>query len=649
MTLSLSPSLEWLEADERGGFASGTTSLERTRRYHALLLSATNPPGGRMVLVSGMEAWLSTPQGEFPLTSQRYLPDTLSPHGAARIASFDCEPWPRWLYQLENGIRIEHSLLVPRGTESTVLRWKLLKRQSGVRLRVRPLLSCRDFHSLDRERADVNAEPRVSLRHVRWQPNPGAPAVDSWADATYRHEPVWYRNFFYTKERERGLDSVDDLFSPGILEWDLSGGEAVWVLSAGGAAAESHPAAEDPAAWAKKQTLVELRRRQSFPTRLHRAADSYIVPRAGGSTIVAGYPWFGDWGRDTFIALRGLCFATGRMGEAREILVQWAGLVSEGMLPNRFSDAGETPEYNSVDASLWFVIVAGEYLEAMKRLRKRIAAADRKRISEAVQAILEGYSRGTRYGIRMDGDGLLAAGAPGVQLTWMDAKVDDWVVTPRIGKPVEVQALWIHALQVGMGFQKSWSVAFHKARAAFVERFWNEDRGMLFDVVDVDHEPGRCDPAFRPNQLFAVGGLALTLVDAAKARQVVDLCEKHLWTPIGPRSLAPGEAGYSGQMLGDRRARDGAYHNGTVWPWLAGAFVESWFKAHGATNEALREARTRFLDPLLGSLDTAGLGHITEVADGDAPHAARGCPFQAWSVGEALRLDLEVLAEPKNQ
>jgi predicted glycogen debranching enzyme len=349
-------------------------------------------------------------------------------------------------------------------------------------------------------------------------------------------------------------------------------------------------------------------------------------------------PWFTDWGRDTFISLRGLCLAGGRLDDARAILLQWAGTVSEGMLPNRFTDEADQPEFNAVDASLWFVIAAGEFLDAMKAARRRVPPAEVKKLQRAVDAILAGYAAGTRYGIRLDSDCLLAAGVPGVQLTWMDAKAGDWVVTPRIGKPVEVQALWLNALHTAARFTDRWAEPLARGRDSFRSRFWNQSGGCLYDVVDVNHERGTADAAFRPNQLFAVGGLPMALVEGERAKLVVDAVATRLWTPMGPRTLDPAAHEYAPRYVGDRLARDGAYHQGTAWPWLAGPFVEAWVRSRGNTAAARREARAKFLKPLLESMVHAGLGHITEVADAEPPHIPRGCPFQAWSVAEALRL-----------
>jgi predicted glycogen debranching enzyme len=389
----------------------------------------------------------------------------------------------------------------------------------------------------------------------------------------------------------------------------------------------------------------ELARREAFASPLHRAADAYLVKRGTGRSLIAGYPWFGDWGRDTFIALRGLCIATGRLEEARDILLEWAGAVSEGMLPNRFPDRGETPEFNSVDASLWYIIAVHDYIRAAESERPASFIADchTQKLRTAVEQILTGYSRGTRFGIRADSDGLLACGQPGVQLTWMDAKIGDWVVTPRSGKPVEIQALWINSLWIGLRSAPHWEPLLEKARNSFNERFWNESTGGLFDVVDCDHRPGVNDATLRPNQIFAVGGLPLALLEGRRARRVVETVQQKLLTPLGLRSLAPSEPGYAPHYEGGVWQRDSSYHQGTVWPWLIGPFVEAWIRTMGNIPEAKAEARSRFLAPLDEHLDTAGLGHVSEIADAEPPYTPRGCPFQAWSLAELLRLEQTVL------
>jgi predicted glycogen debranching enzyme len=360
--------------------------------------------------------------------------------------------------------------------------------------------------------------------------------------------------------------------------------------------------------------------------------------------MIAGYPWFGDWGRDTFIALRGLLLATGRVTEALEVLTAWAGVVSQGMLPNFFPDGAVAPEFNSVDASLWYVVAVAEALEAGGA---EVPGAQRRRLVDAVEAILDGYARGTRYGIRCDADGLLLVGVRGQQLTWMDARVDGNEITPRIGKPVEVQALWLNALATAAGLGTAsgsrWKETLERGRACFEPRFWNEERGCLYDVVDVDHRPGAVDATLRPNQILAVGGLPFPLLTAERARSVVAVVERELVTPLGLRSLARSEPGYAPRYAGGVAERDGAYHQGTVWPWLIGPFVEAFVRAHGG-GDAMGTARARFVAPLLAHLHDAGIGHVSEVAGGDVPHAPGGCPFQAWSLGELLRIERVVLS-----
>jgi predicted glycogen debranching enzyme len=652
---------EWLEADGLGGFASGTVGGERTRRYHALLLAAVTPPTGRMVLVSGLEAWVKTPRGRFAISSQRYQPGTVFPDGAERVESFSIDPWPRWVFRLGDDSCVEQQLFAVHGSPTVALRWRLVSPHVGtVPLAVRPLLSGRDYHHLHHENPVFRFDATASGEHVAWQPYPGVPRVTSLANASYSHDPEWYRNFMYLQERERGLDSSEDLASPGLFRWDLAQGDAVWILSAD-PRMPTNPALSAVEQFAALEQ-AERQRRSRFTAPLDAAADSYLVEGRHGKTIVAGYPWFTDWGRDTFVAMRGLTLALGRLDDARQILLTWSGTVSEGMLPNRFPDKGDAAEYNSVDASLWFIIAVGEFLDACRRHQYPLDTADQTRLESAVAAILSGYTQGTRYGIRVDADGLLACGGPGTQLTWMDARVGDRVVTSRVGKPVEIQALWLNALAIAqslaipgsaptpqVGFQQStagpWQEAFERGLASFRLRFWNEARGMLYDVVDVDHRPGTADGTTRPNQILAVGGLPLMLIDAERARSVVDAVERYLWTPLGLRTLAPGEAGYAPHYRGGPRERDAAYHQGTVWPWLAGPFVEAWLRVAGNTPQARQEARGRFLGPLKEQLARAGLGHLGELADAEPPYTPRGCPFQAWSLGELIRVDRWVLAD----
>jgi predicted glycogen debranching enzyme len=634
---------EWLEADGLGGFASGTVGGQRTRRYHALLLTATTPPTGRMVLANGIEVWVEIAGERCGLSTQKYLPDICYPDGRQRITAFTHRPWPTWSFRLDDGSTVEQEIFVDRDACETVLRWRRRGGEGPARLLVRPLLSGRDYHALHRENPIFDFHGNAHGGNVAWRPYPNLPAIAALSNGRYRAAPEWYRNFTYDAEEARGLDHVEDLASPGEFAWDFGAEDRVLVLRAGDGLSVR------AARHAARLTAAERARREAAPSPLALAAESYLVDRGRGGTLLAGFPWFSDWGRDTFIAMRGLVLATGRLEDVEKILIAWAGAVSEGMLPNRFTDSGEQAEFNAVDASLWYVVAVHDFLAAANATGRPVAPATLADLRAAVEAIIEGYLRGTRYGIGVDHDGLVKAGVPGVQLTWMDAKVGDRVVTPRIGKPVEVQALWLNALTIAGVWTDRWAALAEQGRAAFLARFPNPATGGLYDVVDVDHEPGRVDGSVRPNQVLAVGGLPHALLDGKAARAVVDLVESKLLTPVGLRTLSPDDPQYKPHFRGGVAERDSAYHQGTVWPWLIGPFIEAWLRVRGSTEDARAEARSRFLPPLHAHFETAGLGHVSEVADGDLPHTPGGCPFQAWSLGELIRAERLLAAVPARQ
>jgi len=632
----IDPESEWLESDSLGGFASGTVGGIRTRRYHAVLLSATTPPTGRVVLVNGFEAWIEGRAGSFPISSQRYAPDVRYPDGFSYIVGFTATPWPCWTFRDRLGTEITQEIVVHRDTCETVLRWR--RRSDGAAgMRLRLLLSVRDYHALHRENPAFNMQATIRDGNVSWRPYPDQPAITALTNGEYTQAPDWYRNFMYIREYERGLDFVEDLASPGTFLWDLSCDDAVMILRAGdGLGVRAAPYA------AMLIGSEQARRAAAGPRGI--AAEAYLVDRARGRTVIAGFPWFTDWGRDTFIAMRGLMLATGHLAEAEAILLAWSGTVSEGMLPNRFLDTGTLPEYNAVDASLWFIVLAYEYLVAAEENGRTVPAESRRRLHDAVEAILQGYAAGTRFAIAADSDGLLRAGVPGVQLTWMDAKIDDRPVTPRIGKPVEIQALWINALRVGSSWSPRWAELARRAIASFLARYPNPGTG-LYDVVDVDSMPGEVDEKLRPNQILAVGGLPYALLEGGAARNVVDLVESKLLTPLGLRTLSPDDPEYVPEYRGGPAQRDRAYHQGTAWPWLMGPFVDAWLSVRGRSMQAKSEARRRFLAPLQAHLATSGIGHVSELADGAPPHEPGGCPFQAWSLGELIRIE-RMLAPP---
>ena len=399
----IDPNAEWLEADGLGGFASGTASGIRTRRYHALLLTATTPPAGRIVLANGFDAWVETPRGTFAISSQRYSPDVVHPDGVSRIESFEYEPWPHWLYRIDDNLVIEQEVFVPKGESAVFMSWRVVAgiddagqpgsptpATADIKLRVRLFLSGRDFHSTHHENSSFKFDAEQNGGRVTFRSYDAVPAVIGYSNGQYTHDPTWYRNFLYSEELARGLDAAEDLASPGLFEFSLSEKPAVLMLAAEGHAITDVESIE---AHHARVRSTEHARRQHFSNPLERAADAYLVNRGKGKTLIAGYPWFGDWGRDTFIALRGLCIATGHLKEARDILLQWAGTVSEGMLPNRFPDQGEQPEFNSVDASLWYIIAVNDYLLAAKKQPTLTDDCHTKKLSAAVEAILAGYSR----------------------------------------------------------------------------------------------------------------------------------------------------------------------------------------------------------------------------------------------------------------
>ncbi len=517
--LDFDPDAEWLEADGQGGFASGTAGLVRTRRYHALLLAADPSPSRRFVLVNGIEAWVETPAGRFALSSQAYAPDTVFPDGRWRIAGFTALPWPCWTFAGPDGTRITQELFVARGPAETVLRWQA---DRPVRLTVRPLLSGRDYHALHHENPAFDATTRHESDALLWQPYPGVPATTARGNFAWTDGPDWYRGFTYAAEAARGLDDGEDLLSPGAFTWEGSG-PAVLVLRAGSAGT---------AGVAELEAAERTRRAR---TRRDVAANAYLAVRGDGQTVLAGFPWFTDWGRDTFIALRGLLIARGRLAEAAGILLAWAGHVSEGMLPNRFPDGDGPPEYNSADASLWFIVAVHELMEA------GAPAAAAARLQAAALAILEGYAGGARYGIAADPkDGLLRAGVPGMQLTWMDAKTGGHVVTPRIGKPVELQALWVNALAIAGRWPggSRWVGAALRARDSVTALFPDRDTGGLIDVLDADGVPGARDRRVRPNQVLAAGGLPIPVLTPRQVAGVAALAERDV-KGLYKKALAP--------------------------------------------------------------------------------------------------------------
>jgi predicted glycogen debranching enzyme len=621
---------EWLETNGLGGYACGTVSAANTRRYHSYLTAAMRPPLGRMTLVSKLEETVIVGDAEYELSSNQY-PDTAHPQGFRYLESFRLDPFPIWTYNL-GGVRLEKKLFMAHGSNTTVCQWKLLGRRKGATLKVRPLLAFVDYHHLQHENGAYFETDREQRELIRVSANGldvffGSNAV-SVAETGY-----WYKNFDLAIERERGFDFREDLFQPFELTFDISR-PAVLIMSTDSVSADAAPNFEKAETKRRKQLMKTAAAKSDLESQLVLAADQFIVKRGEGHTVIAGYPWFTDWGRDTMIALPGLTLATNRSEIARDILLEFSKHVSQGMLPNRFADADGEAEYNTVDATLWYFEAVRAYLE-----KTRDHEFVRDHLYHVLDDIVTWHVRGTRYGIQIDErDGLLSAGEEGVQLTWMDAKVGDLVITPRTGKAVEIQALWYNALRImedlarRFGYEEDSELFARRAslcQESFGEKFWNAAENCLFDVVSDDHVDG----SIRPNQIFAAS-MHFPLIDGEKARAVVDKCEAELLTPYGLRSLSPKDPRYVPVYSGPPFERDSAYHQGTVWAWLIGGFIDAYRRVYPDRPDKIDSFSAGFRS----HFSEAGFGQISEIFDGELPHTPRGCFAQAWSLSELLRV-----------
>jgi predicted glycogen debranching enzyme len=606
-----------------------------TRRYHGLLVAATKPPVGRMVLLSKIEETLVLDGRRLELSCNRY-PSVVHPRGYVYLKQFRQDPFPVFVYEVE-GLELEKSVFMVHGENTTVIQYELRGASLGAcRLELRPLVAFRDYHSTTHENGAIHPSFQTEPGRITYSAYEGCPDLClAHTAGEVRPAGEWYRNFEYTVERERGLDYREDLFNPLVLTLDLKrNSHPAVVASTSPQTAEMAGALRSAEIARRREVARPAAGDDAFARLLVQAADQFVVRRGRGRTVIAGYHWFTDWGRDTMIALPGLALATGRYDDARGILLAFAESVDRGMLPNRFPDAGESPEYNTVDATLWF-------FEAVRALAAHTKDDGllRDTLLPVLTEIVGWHERGTRYGIRMDTDGLLLAGAPGIQLTWMDAKVSDWVVTPRCGKPVEIQALWYNALRImqDLSGDEHYKELADRARESFNRLFWNDTADCLYDVVDGDQRDG----SIRPNQIFSVS-LFHGMLSQDRAACVIACVERHLLTPYGLRTLAPSDPQYRGRFEGNPMSRDGAYHQGTVWPWLMGPFLSAYLKIHGRSSEA-REQAALWMAELRRYIGDEGVGQIPEVFDGDAPHRAGGCIAQDWSVAELLRALAEEL------
>jgi predicted glycogen debranching enzyme len=643
--LDSSLSREWLETNGIGGFACGTLAGANTRRYHGLLTAALNPPGGRMLLLSKLEETLVLGDRRIDLSTNEYA-DAIHPQGHQYLTAFRQDPLPTFTFDVE-GIELEKSIFMPHGSNTVQVEYRLLRCPASVQpeLELRPLIAFRDYHSTTHENGALNPEVESVPGLASVQPYAGLPRLYFAHNAeSVENEGYWYRNFLYRVERDRGLDFQEDLFNPLVFRWNLDSRRSA-IVTASTEVLDARNAAKLRRKEQKRRELLVASAPNNDPlvTALTLAADQFLAQRGDDWTIIAGYPWFTDWGRDTMIALPGLTLFTGRSHIAKSILRNFARHVDMGMLPNRFLDSGETAEFNTVDATLWFFEAARAYAAV---------TGDYDFLCEELYPvfiqIIDFHLKGTRYNIKMAENGLLNAGAPGVQLTWMDAKVSDWVVTPRIGKPVEIQALWYNALKIMEDLagrqgdedrRKKYSTLSSLVLWTFNRVFWNKEKNCLYDVVN----GGPPDASIRPNQIFAVS-LYHSMLAPERARAVVETVERELLTPVGLRTLSPSDPRYQRHYRGDQHSRDSAYHQGTVWPWLLGSFLTAQIRVCNGSRESSERAH-QLLQGMADHLGEAGIGQISEIFEGEPPHRPCGCFAQAWSVAEVLRVLCESLAE----
>ena len=645
--------LEWLDTNGLGGYASSTILNCHTRRYHGLLVANLSSPAGRFVLLSKFEESILFDDQEFFLSFHKY-PGVFSPFGYKYLKRFQSNLCPHFIYQIGNTV-LHKTILMVQGEDTVLIRYIVDRTDTPFRLRLKPFLAFRDYHALSHENFSLQVRTYKAKNGFKIQPYDGMPPLfmQTSGRSSFFPSPVWYKNFEYMTEAERGFDFREDLFQPGIMEVSLKEGDSVIVLGSTRECKESI---------GKKWDLEEARRGEiaakntaaagclreyedrEIVGRLIEAARHFLITqpsenRTPRPTIVAGYHWFGDWGRDTLISLPGLTYCIGEPEEGTAILRTFGKFEKDGLLPNFFSASGRDHAYNTVDCSLWYFWAVQQMLAFTGDLE-----TVRKEFWPILIKILKKFIAGTIYNIYMNEDGLLHAGDSKTQLTWMDACVDGVPVTPRNGYAVDINALWYNAVcftyELAEKFGEKPRIHSHglgaltgKIRESFNRIFWIEDGSYLGDVSD----GSALDPAVRPNQVLAVS-LPYSPLEKERARGVIDKVYRELLTPYGLRTLSPRDQAYRGRYGGDSASRDSAYHQGTVWPWLIGHFGEGWLKVAEDREKAAEFLLTEMREALRGHLKAAGLGFISEIFDGDPPHEPNGCIAQSWSVAEVIRL-----------
>jgi predicted glycogen debranching enzyme len=638
-TLSISETQEWLVTNGIGGYGSGTVSGVLTRRYHGLLVAALIPPLGRTLLGTKLDEEVIYDGCEYPLSANRWSSQDISPTGYRYIEKFYLEKMiPTWHFACGDAL-IEKKIWMEWGSNTTYVHYKVLRACLPVKLFLKAIVNYRGYHDLTHAgnwRMAIAPLPK-GLRIQAFDKATPFYLLSDKGHPALTHQ--WYHNYYLSMEKERGLDCVEDHLFAGTFQTTLLQGESLTLVISTEKSADldGEKALHRRIAY-QEQLIQQSPLFQTNPPfwikQLLLAADQFIVNRPlanvpNGKTIIAGYPWFTDFGRDVMISLPGLTLATGRAPIAKEILQTFSQYVDQGMLPNRFPDDNEKPQYNTVDATLWYFDAIRRYFEMTK---------DKELIQELFPIlvdIIHWHQKGTRYGIHVDPkDGLLHSGEADIQLTWMDVKIGDWVVTPRTGKAIEINALWFNALWAMISFAQllgessaPFEQAAHQVFAHF-GRFWNPKTNYCFDVID---GPDGNDSSLRPNQLFAVSLIDSPLA-AEQQKLVVEICARKLLTTHGLRSLSPDDPRYHGHYGGGPGERDSVYHQGTVWAWLLGPFCQAHLKVYKNPKATLE-----FLRSISFHLLAAGLGTCSEIFDGDAPMTPRGCIAQAWSVAQLLQ------------
>lgn len=647
---------EWLIANGLGGFASSTVIGCNTRRYHGLLVDTGGMIIERSVLLSKLEESIKIGNKMYHLGTNRYSNNYIHPHGYTHLRKFEQTPFPRFIYTIDD-ITITKEIFMPWKTSAVIIRYNIFGGSRKFNFIIHPLFAFKNFHTTRQEDREFDTGLVYSngVLHLNPYPDKMPSLKMSVPQMHFKELKNWYKNFELEKEIERGLDYIEDLFNPGYFYTDSIDGLTMDIVAA---CEDEIPDKIDhlyQEASERVESLFQLALcsgKDNDEKSLVLAADLHIIhspqEKNKGTTIVAGYPWFGDWGRDTFISLPGIAMCTGRLEEAREIMQNFAAKCHKGLIPNRFADLGNDAVYNTVDASLWFINAANQYYRHSGDL-KFIAQY----IFPACESIIENYSNGTLFGIGMDQDFLIKAGEEGFQLTWMDAKVDEDVITPRWGKPVEINALWYNALCIMADFSeklskpetqtKEYRVKAEKVKEAFNQKFWNPQEEYLYDVIQYD---GGTDNSFRPNQIYAVS-LTYPVLEKDRWQSVVNKVFEKLYTPFGLRSLSPDNPAYKGQMKGTIRQRDSAYHQGTAWGFLLGPFIESYMKVNDYSAQSIARAQI-LMDLWMGDLTRVGQNTLSEVFDGDEPFTSRGCISQAWSIAEALRIKKMIASLQQN-